>query len=163
MIRQVVITDASDLAKIHVETWRKAYKGIVPNSVLSKMSYENRLTYFNQAVNHEKNVVYETEQGILGFMTYGECRDMDLNMSYGEIWGIYVHPDFWGQSIGTSLMQWAITYFKDNKKQAVVLWVLEDNTNACMFYERLKFVKDGQKKVINLGKPLVAIRYIYTI
>jgi ribosomal protein S18 acetylase RimI-like enzyme len=41
----------------------------------------------------------------------------------------------------------------------VVLWVLEDNTEARRFYEAMGFHVDGAFKMVELGKPLKAIRY----
>ncbi len=41
----------------------------------------------------------------------------------------------------------------------VVLWVLEGNSAARRFYEAVGFALDGASKMVELGKPLKAVRY----
>lgn len=46
-------------------------------------------------------------------MTFGKCRDNDKDNSYGEIWGIYLLPEFWNQGIGSELITWGIKTLND--------------------------------------------------
>lgn len=39
-IRKTKLEDASGIAKVQVDSWRKTYKGIVPESFLNSMSYD---------------------------------------------------------------------------------------------------------------------------
>ena len=41
-IRTATADDASGMARVHVDTWRTAYRDILPASVLSALSYEAR-------------------------------------------------------------------------------------------------------------------------
>ena len=40
-IRTATVDDASGMARVHVDTWRTAYRDILPASVLSTLSYEH--------------------------------------------------------------------------------------------------------------------------
>ena len=38
MLRRANINDAAAIAKVHVDTWKSTYKGIVPDDYLSSLS-----------------------------------------------------------------------------------------------------------------------------
>jgi hypothetical protein len=40
IIRAAQPTDAAAIAKVHVDSWRTTYKGIVPDDFLAALSYE---------------------------------------------------------------------------------------------------------------------------
>lgn len=42
IIRRAIISDAPGIAKVHVDSWRTTYKGIIPQSFLDGLSYEQR-------------------------------------------------------------------------------------------------------------------------
>ena len=42
LIRKAELEDAKGIAKVHVDSWRTTYKGIVPDTFLENLSYENR-------------------------------------------------------------------------------------------------------------------------
>jgi hypothetical protein len=42
LIRAAQPTDAAAIAKVHVDSWRITYKGIVPDDFLVALSYEQR-------------------------------------------------------------------------------------------------------------------------
>jgi hypothetical protein len=40
LIRRATLEDAAAIARVRVDTWRTAYRGIVPDEFLDNMSYE---------------------------------------------------------------------------------------------------------------------------
>jgi hypothetical protein len=42
LIREAKITDAAAIAKVHVDSWRTTYVGIVPTAYLAGLSHEQR-------------------------------------------------------------------------------------------------------------------------
>ena len=40
LIRPATLEDAPAIARVHVDTWRTTYAGIVPDEHLAKLSYE---------------------------------------------------------------------------------------------------------------------------
>ena len=98
-IRNADVNDCAILGKIHSESWKVAYKGIVPDSILDNMSSEKSEKRFYSSISQglENNVLIINNDQTAGFMCLGKCRDKDLDCSYGEIWGIYLLPAFWGQ------------------------------------------------------------------
>lgn len=161
-IRNANINDCGILGLIHSESWKEAYKGIVPDSILDNMSAEkSEKRFYNSFIDGlERNVIALENDQAVGFMCLGECRDEDLDSSYGEIWGIYLLPLFWEQGIGTKLIQWGINDLKNKGYNKISLWVLEENINARKFYEKMGFVHDGTVKELNFGKQLNEFRYV---
>jgi ribosomal protein S18 acetylase RimI-like enzyme len=161
-IRPARVDDCHDLGHIHVESWKAAYKGVVPDSFLDKMSADRSEDRFIDAISQgsERNIVALVEDKVAGFMCLGKCRDEDVDETYGEIWGIYLHPAFWRQGIGAELLLYGISSLKAEGYNRATLWVLEGNTNARKFYEKFGFLFEGTKKELSLGKNLNEIRYV---
>jgi hypothetical protein len=88
-IRNAKMEDCRDLGYVHVESWKVAYKGIVPDAFLERMTIENSEKKFINAISQglEKNIVAVKENKIVGFTCIGKCRDNDVDHTFGEIWG----------------------------------------------------------------------------
>lgn len=161
-IRFADINDCKALGTIHCESWKIAYKGIVPDSILENMSAEKSMMKFIDSISSgkEKNVIITKDNNAIGFMCLGKCRDNDLEDLFGEIWGIYLLPSYWRKGAGTELVNWGISYLNNMGFSKISLWVLEENNNARMFYEKFGFHHDGTVKELNFGKVLNEHRYI---
>src|SRR2546421_1657302 len=75
-IRPARVEDAAGLAKVHIDSWRTTYKGLVPDEHLANLSSEWRTERAKQQLsNPPPNVfvfVAEDEQGkIVGFIVGG--------------------------------------------------------------------------------------------
>ena len=164
-IRYADINDSKILGYIHAQSWKTAYKTIIPYSILDNISAQKREKYFHKVLfeKSEENVLIFSGNDPVGFITLGECRDEDLDSSWGEIWGIYLLPSHWNQGIGTELINWGINVLQSRGYGKVSLWVLEKNINARKFYEKLAFSHDGLKKRLNFGIPLNEYRYVKVI
>jgi len=98
-IRYADASDAKILGKIHVNSWKAAYKGIVPDEILDNMTVENRQKYFEKALTEglEETAIVFNDNEPVGMITIGNCRDTDKDSTYGEIWGIYLLPEYWNK------------------------------------------------------------------
>lgn len=97
-IRQANPEDARSCASVHIESWKVAYRGLVPDSYLDDLDFLAREESFRQIYTRqpEDNFLVEENGQVIGILTIGECRDDDLEMACtGEIWGIYLHPEHW--------------------------------------------------------------------
>jgi ribosomal protein S18 acetylase RimI-like enzyme len=161
-IRRAQESDAPALAKVHVDSWRAAYRGLVLDSVLQGFTYQGRTERFWQslAMGSEETYLVEENGDVMGFLILGVCRDPDLNVDCtGEIWGIYISPNHWRKGLGKRLLEEAESMLKSRGYKEAVLWVLEGNQQARRFYEAMGFRLDGGIKDVNLGTPLKAVRY----
>lgn len=158
-LRRATLDDAPALAKAHVESWLKAYRGIVPDARLHGFTVERQTERFRQSLaeDSEETYVAELDGQILGFLTLGDCRDSDVDHSTtGEIWGIYLLPQHWRKGIGRFLAKQGESMLASRGCSFVTLWVLEANGQARRFYEAVGFETDGatKQKAIRYRKKL---------
>jgi RimJ/RimL family protein N-acetyltransferase len=161
-LRRATADDAEALAHVHVAAWRAAYGGFVPEPYLEQFTIESSIERFRRFLAADSDKTYLVECGglIAGFLTLGACRDEDLDSaSCGEIWGIYVSPDYWRRGIGTNICRRAEDMLASLGCSVCTLWVFEANSRARRFYEAMGFRPDGASKELQLGIALKAIRY----
>jgi ribosomal protein S18 acetylase RimI-like enzyme len=166
-LRRATAEDAGDLARAHVAAWLEAYRGLVPDSYLDQFTVESRTERFRTflATNPDTSTsgdtwVVESGNQTVGFVTIGASRDSDTkSCDTGEIWGIYLAPQYWRRGIGSHVCSRAERMLASRDYSAATLWVLELNQRARRFYEAMGFVPDGASKKVQLGAPLKALRY----
>lgn len=161
-IREATIDDASGIAKVHVDSWKAAYRDIMPDSLLDSLEYDRRSKYFCQSIESGSDDIFvaELDFKIIGFMTVGPCRDHDVDKKRtGEIWGIYLLPGFWRKGIGSLLCRHAVHILLSRGYSEVTLWVLSQNAESRHFYEKMGFNLDGGIRTHDFGTPLEIVRY----
>jgi ribosomal protein S18 acetylase RimI-like enzyme len=163
MIRSATPVDARAIATIHVEAWRAAYRGIVPDEYLDSLSIDGRESASRQillAADTSTWVAQESD-AIVGWISAGPSRDTDADMSAGEIWAVYVAPERWGKGVGRSLCQQVEEQLRTQGCVAVTLWVLKDNERALKFYQSNGFFLDigATKEIERGGKTLSEVRF----
>lgn len=133
MIRQAVLGDEDDLADVHVTTWQVAYAGIFPGDFLESMDKERRANWWRAYLDRGDWAAVSVVERVIGFCVAGASRDED---SWGEIFSIYVHPDYWDGGHGAALLRTGENRLHELGFSRGMLWVLEDNLRARSFYER---------------------------
>jgi len=140
IIRKAIPSDALSIAKVNVDTWRSAYKGILSDEFLLDLSYDQREKKFKNTIkNSPKNMCYtfiaeEVKNGIIGFASCGKEREGDLFYK-GELYSLYVLQDNQNRGIGKLLFNHVQEKLIELKLYPMLNWVLEDNKHACHFYE----------------------------
>ncbi|WP_312833232.1 GNAT family N-acetyltransferase [Sedimentibacter saalensis] len=140
IIREAKISDVLSIAKVNVDTWRSAYRGILSNEYLNNLSYEQREQAMKNIINNSKKdeisifVAEESTNGIVGFSTCGRERSND-EIYHGELYAIYIIKEYQNKGIGRVLFNHVQERLSTQKLQPMLIWVLEDNKPACNFYE----------------------------
>ena len=163
-IRKVLPAEAYEYAACHVACWLAAYRGIIPDDYLDDMPAEvgPRAESLRRSLldpGDERFYCADDDGRMVGRLVFGCSRDPDKPAA-GEVMAIYLLPEFWGQGFGRLMMDFAIASLKAEGYREVLLWVLAENTRARRFYERYGFKADGVSKLIDLGRPLVEVRYL---
>jgi len=148
MIRLAAPSDVDEIARVHVKTWRSAYRGHVPDSVLDALDPSQRVAMWAKALEQPATLVLVATTGetIVGFCSLLPSRDADASPLVAEISAIYVEPASWRSSVGSSLVEAATESARERGFTEVTLWVLTDNTAARAFYEARGFAIDGETK-----------------
>ncbi|MFN2747388.1 GNAT family N-acetyltransferase [Bacillus sp. z60-18] len=140
IIRKAKAEDADQIANVHVETWRAAYQGILPDDTLSTLSLKKQADLWKTSLSdpNDQEVVFvaeETGGSIAGFASGGPSR-LQHSAYQGEVSAIYLLPRYHKQGIGRRMMQTVARELKKQNMNSLMVWVLADNPSAA-FYERL--------------------------
>jgi ribosomal protein S18 acetylase RimI-like enzyme len=133
MIRTGRPGDESDLADVHVTTWQVAYERIFPGDFLESLDRSGREHWWRQFLEADRVVHVAVADRVVGFCHADPSRDEE---EWGEIYAIYVHPDYWGDGHGHRLLQAGTVHLRAAGFDRAMLWVLERNDRARAFYER---------------------------
>jgi len=158
--------DARGIASVTVRAWRAAYRGIVPDAVLDRLSVDEREAIGRDMLADTSGgsftlVALAAEGQVEGFCTVSvPSRDDDAGEGTAEVAATYVDPACWRQGIGGALLRevWAMLQSQGAWREAT-LWVLRANEGARSFYERFGFEPDGAAKVHERsGQEVVRMR-----
>ena len=148
-VRRAVPDDARGIAEVQVGTWRVAYAGLVDDDLLDGLSVDERARQFQAWLGGDGSARHfvADENGIVGFATVvTPARDAELGVGVAEVAAIYVLADCWRDGVGTALMDATVASLRADGYDAVVLWVLEQNTRARAFYAARGFAEDGAER-----------------
>jgi ribosomal protein S18 acetylase RimI-like enzyme len=155
MIRKATQDDIPAIAALHIEGWKGAYGGIVDQGYLDGLTVEQRTKDWEGWMAAGESEVYIAEEGRkpAGFVVIGRTKTPPPGSSpirpshSGEIYALYLHPDFWRRGIGTALIKHAARELKERKHSTVCLWVMDANVRAKSFYEKMGGQKIGSKMI----------------
>jgi GNAT superfamily N-acetyltransferase len=164
IIRPATITDARRIAEVHVETWRAAYRGQIPDSVLDALNIQSREAFWTgRLAEPASKILAAVNRGaIIGFCDLIPTRDKDVDgRGTGEIAAIYVQARFWRKGTGRALVNHALAEARRCGYEAVTLWVLATNDSAKKFYTAMGFRPDGAAKTEKMtgGTELQEVRF----
>ena len=161
-IRSAHVNDADDLARVHVDSWRVAYKGIVPDEHLASLSYEKRARRWRESLSNADSAAFvyvaQDDNGtVVGFAGGGPERDGDPNYT-GELYAIYLHPDYLRRGIGRQLTQTVARRLIEMDLSSMLVWVLAQNASR-PFYEALGGKYLYEKPIEIGGANLIEVAY----
>ena len=162
-IRAATPEDAASMARVHVDSWRSTYAGIVPAEYLARLSYRNRESLWKELLTTDRPgasyLVADARDGdIVGFASAGPEREG--NSAYrGELYAIYLLEEYQRMGLGRRLFSSVTRQLLADGLNSMLLWVLEDNHPACHFYESLGGERVGRKIITIGGADLVEIAY----
>jgi ribosomal protein S18 acetylase RimI-like enzyme len=133
-IRRAEPRDAQAIADVHHQAWRGAYAGIIPHRALNAMISRRGGEWWANAIRRAATVlVVEIGGKVAGYTTVGRNRARELPQQ-GEIYELYLRPEYQGVGLGSRLFAAARQKLADHGLKGMVVWALEDNTNALSFY-----------------------------
>lgn len=146
LLRRPELTDARRLAEIHVESWREAYRGLLPGSLLERLSVEDGTNAWRDRIAAGHPILLATENNVpQGFIAYGPARsNVKALQSMGEIYTLYVDKAKWRQGIGGVMLKSAQSELISLGYRSIFTWALESNELAYRFYEKNGFKLGGR-------------------
>ena len=118
---------ASDIAQVHVASWRATYRGIVADETLAKLDIEARTEQWeNRLVRPEPGtctfIAIDELSRAVGFATGGPIRSRELN-SDGELYAIYLDQQWHRKGIGRALFSAVAGYLDEAEFTSIAVWV----------------------------------------
>lgn len=133
-IRKAEPGDAAAIAEVHHDAWRGAYAGIIPHRALTAMINRRGRDWWANAICRAASIlVIEIGGVVAGYATMGRNRARELRQE-GEIYELYLRPEYQGIGLGSRLFAEARQRLKDHGFHGLVVWALEENVNALDFY-----------------------------
>jgi ribosomal protein S18 acetylase RimI-like enzyme len=140
-IERPVLEDLEEMGRVHVQVWREAYAGLMPDDYLAALDPTAGPRRWRQRLESSEACwrLARDETGIVGLATSGPGRDHDAPVPL-ELYAINVLRRAHGTGLADDLLGHVIG------RRAAYLWVLEGNERAMAFYRRHGFADDGGRK-----------------
>jgi len=133
-VRKAKPRDAEAITNVHDAAWHYAYDGIIPARVLSQMVTRRGPRWWQRAINRGTGIlVLEAGGEVSGYATFGSNRARNLPQR-GEVYEIYVAPEYQGVGLGTELFLSARSELMRARLDPMLVWALAENEAACRFY-----------------------------
>lgn len=155
--------DAGAIATLHAESWRRSYRGMLPDAFLDREVFEDRATLWHKRFS-EPDEQLETftilaEQGgeLVGF----SHSIADEDPEWGTLLdNLHVRHDVKRLGVGTRLVAETAAWLEARPSASpLYLWVLEDNAPAIRFYDSLGGEMAGRGTSPEGGGSAPSLRY----
>ena len=131
-------TDAEDLARVHVTSWRETYRGLLPDAFLARMSEPGFARRFARDLASPEGAVTLAVGGRHGLVGYAQGgRSRRGVAGEAEIATLYLLRQAQGQGLGARLMAEMARALAARGATSLMISVLRDNIRARGFYEHL--------------------------
>lgn len=137
--RPMTSADADQVAWIHAQSWRSAYRGILPGRYLDHEIENERRTYWRGRLADTTDRDY----GAIAFLD-GESAGFVFGIAdHSPEWGhlldnLHMLPAMRGHGGGRVLLRaFAEALTRERKDQGLHLWVYDANRDAIRFYDQL--------------------------
>ncbi|ELZ54596.1 MULTISPECIES: GNAT family N-acetyltransferase [Halorubrum] len=149
-----------ELIRAHGLSWREAYDGILPDSVLDAMTVEptpEDVEEWADGLDGDDAAVFialvdETVRGFVDVRWGAENTKSFVGEREAGIKAIYVHPDRWGEGVGSALLDRELDALPD-RIETVRLEALADNEVGARFYEARGFERTDAVEREVAGEP----------
>jgi len=156
-LRRITAADALVLSAIAKQTFFDTFTGTCKEADMQSFLQE----YFNEArlskeISDDNNLYFFAEYegtpvGYLQFMEDYSGLPVMKKWKALELKRIYVSKEFHGKGIAQQLMDFTLTYAKEQGYEVVWLGVWEHNDRAQQFYKKYGFVDSGHTHDFPIG------------
>lgn len=167
-LRRAGPADVDAVAHVHVRSWQVAYRGLLPDEYLDQLVPADRASRYTFADTGRDRpsttvAVDGDKDEICGFASCGPCRDPD-RPDAGELYAIYVHPDWWSRGAGRLLIGDTRSRLAEQGFAEAVLWVLVGNERAERFYRIDGWKPDGHRRLDEVhGIAVDEVRFVRSL
>ena len=169
LIRKAISSDAFGIAKVHINSWKSTYKGLISDEYLSTLSLKTKERQWLDKLSTPNvdifTFVAENDVGkLIGFVTGGLVQYKGQNQAFmeekfkGELMAIYLLEPFQRRGIGHELTYKLMNELMVHGVNTMITWVLKGNS-AAEFYKSLGGNYIGER-TIDIGNERY-VEYAY--
>ena len=147
-IRRAEAADAQSLAYVQTESWKDAFRKIVPEELLLKCTdADHAAQMYRRLLTQGKGNGYllELEGKPHCIAWWDASREKDMT-GFAELICIHSLKDNWHKGYGKMMMDQVLCDMKKAGYSKVMLWVFDNNLRAIKFYEAHGFAASGRKQ-----------------
>ena len=156
------MADAAAIARVHIDSWRTTYRGIVPDEYLAGLDVADREAHWRgilDSASEDFTYVAETPAaGIVGFAGGGPESSEDP-LYRGELYAIYLLQEHHRRGVGRQLTAVVASRLLEAGKRSMLIWVLTENIAARRFYEALGGEYVREQAIAIGGASLTEVAY----
>jgi GNAT superfamily N-acetyltransferase len=132
-------SDAWDLARVHVTSWRETYDGLLPKAYLDAMSIVVHAHRWRHQLSRlgpgEVVMAAEDRGGLIGYCAAGLSKPQ--GGAAAEVFTLYLLKAVQGRGLGRRLLASTARVLAAKGAVSLGLWVLNGNQRARDFYRQL--------------------------
>jgi GNAT superfamily N-acetyltransferase len=180
-VRAARASDAAALARIQVESWHGELSGLVPDDVLQQLTsdqavaeWESRWTEAIISPPTSRHRVFvavaratgagAARLGAVGFASAGPASDPDRwPATDGQLNELRVLPEHSTAGHASRLLHAVADTLAEDGFRTLSTWVLEADSHYREFLTAAGLEPDGARGELDMGKPLVVLRYATAI
>ena len=155
-LREATADDADGIVDVARESWYAAYGGFLdPAGIESEFETAYDPELVRAALESEEIVLHvAVDDGIVGFASAERTWADEV-----ELHTIHVHPDRWGEGIGSALFDRVEAWARRRDVDHVACGVFVENVVAVGFFEALGFLPGDETTVEFGGSPRIEREY----
>jgi GNAT superfamily N-acetyltransferase len=161
-IRLAEAADAQGIAEVHVRVWQIGYAPWVDAAYAEALSVRTStmrwLASLADPLQADTLVAVEDSR-IVGWTSYGVNRN-GIGLGVGEVYGLYVDPDYWGEGIGAELLADATRALAEAGFESAIIWTIAADERARAFYEERGWTDDGESEPHESGAEVVRYSFV---
>jgi GNAT superfamily N-acetyltransferase len=161
-IRPAKLEDSAGIARVQVDSYRTAYRSILPDDYLAGFTYDEQEQDWRDLITSQNDdllMVAENKRGEIVGYALGRVGTSKINPFDCELVALHVCHAHHRQGIGGGLITRVARELKHQGCTSLMLWVLEKNP-ARGFYERLGGRVIG-KQGVKLGDDVTTTEVAY--
>lgn len=155
-VRAAVPEDAEAIARIKVEGWRFAYRGLLPEELLAGLDVGTTASDWRGLIERTAGtqagprVAFLHPSSVVGFLQAARGEG-----GGGRVNALYLDPAHMGTGAGHALMGDALERLAAAGCSWAELWVLEGNQRAIGFYQRHGWKPTGETREEHMGQTIL--------
>ena len=147
-IRNARPGDEDSLAYVQTESWKAAFREIVPADILAECTtLESAAAMYRRllAERFGNGYLMELDGKPHCIAWWSVARDADM-AGCAELICLHSLQENWHKGYGRAMMERVLADVKKAGYEKLVLWVFENNTRAIQFYKSFGFEPSGRRR-----------------